>query len=156
LKEKRDSFEFKMEQLHQKLPDTALLLLENVFFKEQNIPKKLIPLEAEKQKWWCVRSGDQIVGVVAAWEVESEWHWGRLAIHKKLRGRGVGEKLVMKSLEELFQMEIEKVVIDARDITVDMVLKIGGKITGEKYNFYGYPITPMEICKEDFILKVLH
>ena len=47
-------------------------------------------------------------------------------------------------------MGIEKVKIDARDITVEMVLKLGGEITGRKAKFYGHSITPMEIQKEDF------
>ena len=147
-----NSSTFKIEQLNQELYNPAILFLENVFYKEQNIPKELIPLENDNQKWWCIRSSNEIVGIVAAWEVKSEWHWGRLAIHKKLRGLGIGKKLAIKSLDELFQMGIEKVKIDARDITVEMVLKIGGKITGRKTNFYGYPITPMEIQKKDFII----
>ena len=51
-------------------------------------------------------------------------------------------------------MGIEKVKIDARDITVEMVLKIGGRITGRKVSFYGYPITPIEINKNDFIHEI--
>ena len=50
-------------------------------------------------------------------------------------------------------MGIEEVIIDARDITVEMVLKFGGTITGKKTNFYGYPITPMKIQKKNFIYK---
>lgn len=152
MKNKINSSTVKIEQLNQNLFNSALLFLEDVFYKEQNIPKKLIPLEADNQKWWCIKSNDQIVGTVAAWEINYKWHWGRLAIHKELRGFGLGKKLVTKSLDELFQIGMEKVIIDARDITVEMVLKIGGKITGEKSNFYGYSITPMEIYKKDFIL----
>ena len=153
LEKKINSSTFKIEQLNQELYDSAILFLENVFYKEQNIPKELIPPKNDNQKWWCIRSSDEIVGIVAAWEVKSEWHWGRLAIHKKLRGLGMGRKIAIKSLYELFQMGIEKVKIDARDITVEMVLKIGGKITGRKTSFYGYPITPMEIQKKDFTHK---
>lgn len=144
---------FKIERLHQKSCDSALLFLENVFYKEQHIPKELIPLETDHQKWWCIRDRDRIVGVVAAWEIKSEWHWGRLAIHKKLRGLGLGKELVIQSLDELFLMGIEKIRIDARDITVEMIEKIGGKTVGRKTNFYGHPITPMEIHKKDFIHK---
>jgi predicted GNAT family N-acyltransferase len=142
--------EFEIEQLNQEHYNSAILFLENVFYKEQNIPKELIPLENENQKWWCIRSSDEIVAIAAAWEVKSEWHWGRLAIHKKLRGFGMGKKIAIKSLDELFQMGIESVKIEARDITVEMVLKMGGKITGRKAKFYGHSITPMEIQKEDF------
>lgn len=132
------------------LTHEAILFLENVFSEEQNIPKELVPLKSKEQEWWCIKSNDEIVGTVAGWKVELEWHWGRLAIHKKLRGLGMGKKLVWKSLDDLFKMDVEKVRIDARDLTVGMLLKIGGKVTGSKSSFYGYPITPMEIAKKDF------
>lgn len=154
MENKLNSNSFEVEQLDQELYDSAILFLENVFYKEQNIPKELIPLESDHQKWWCIRSNDEVVGIVAAWEIKSEWHWGRLAIHEKLRGLGMGKKIAVKSLDQLFQMGIEKVEIDARDITVEMILKIGGEITGEKTNFYGYPITPMMIQKKAFIHKI--
>ena len=105
------------------------------------------------QKWWCLKAGNQIVGLVAAWKENSKWHWGRLAVHKEVRGLGLGKKLVKKSLDELFQTGTEKVVIDARDITVRMLQHLGGKITGEKSTFYGTAITPMELKKSDYLLK---
>lgn len=153
MENKLNSNSFKIERLNQEFYDSAIIFLENVFNKEQNIPKELIPLEKDSQKWWCIRSSGEVVGIVAAWEIKSEWHWGRLAIHKKLRGLGMGTKIAIKSLDELFHMGIEEVKIDARDITVEMILKVGGKITGKKTNFYGYPITPMKIQKKDFISK---
>ena len=151
MENKLNSNSFEIEQLNQEFYDSAILFLENVFYKEQNIPKELIPLENDTQKWWCIRSSNEVVGIVAAWEIKSEWHWGRLAIHKNLRGLGLGKKIAIKSLDELFQMGIEKVMIEARDITVEMVLKMGGENTGEKTYFYGHPITPMKIHKNDFI-----
>ncbi|MFQ3214011.1 MAG: putative GNAT family N-acyltransferase [Marivirga sp.] len=153
LKNKLNSNSFEIERLNKECYDSAILFLESVFNKEQNIPKELIPLDNESQKWWCIRNHDEVVGIVAAWESKSEWHWGRLAIHKKLRGLGLGKKIALKSLEELFKIGIEKVKIDARDITIEIVLHMGGTVTGKKTNFYGYPITPMTIQKEDFINK---
>ena len=146
------SSEFKIEQSNEKLSDEGISFLENIFYKEQRIPKELIPLESYNHRWWCIKVSDKIVGIAVAWEIKSEWHWGRLAIHKKLRGFGVGKEITLRSLNELFQMEIEKVKIDARDITVKMILKIGGKIIGETTVFYGTAITPMVIQKKDFIL----
>ena len=70
---------------------------------------------------------------------------------EKLRGQGLGKKLVTASLTDLFQMGLEKITIDARDITVNLILKLGGKTVGVKTSFYGHPITPMEIHKNNFI-----
>ncbi len=147
-----NSSTFIIERLETTSLKPALLFLEEVFCVEQNIPKELIPVKADQQKWWGIKDGDQIIGTAAIWQINSEWHWGRLAIHEKLRGFGLGKKLVMQSLEESFQMGIETILIDARDITVDMILQLGGKIVGEKANFYGLPVTPMELCKSDFKL----
>ncbi len=147
-----NSSTYHIEPLNPTSVNLAFEFLEQVFSVEQNIPKELIPVVADQQKWWAIKDGNQIVGTAAIWQINSEWHWGRLAIHEKLRGLGLGKKLVMQSLDESFQMEIETILIDARDITVDMILKLGGKIVGEKINFYGLPVTPMELCKSDFKL----
>lgn len=146
-----ESSKYRIEQLNPTSVNSTLLFLEEVFSIEQNIPKELIPVKADQQKWWAIKDGNQIVGTAAIWQINSEWHWGRLAIHEKLRGLGLGKKLVTQSLEESFQMGIETILIDARDITVDMILKLGGKIVGEKINFYGLPVTPMELRKRDFV-----
>nr|WP_321222564.1 GNAT family N-acetyltransferase [uncultured Psychroserpens sp.] len=129
----------------------ALLFIETVFNEEQHIPKELIPLTSTTQKWWCIRTNNEVLGIVAAWTQNGEWHWGRLAIHKKLRGLGFGKKIALFSLEEIFKTSAEHVIIDARDITVNMVLKMGGEITGLKTDFYGHPITPMKIDKLNFL-----
>ncbi len=147
-----NSSTYHIEQLNPTSVNSALLFLEQVFSIEQNIPKELIPILADQQRWWGIKDGNQIIGTAAICEINSEWHWGRLAIHEKLRGLGLGKKLVMQSLEESFQMGIETILIDARDITVDMILQLGGKIVGEKANFYGLPVTPMKLCKNDFKL----
>ena len=150
---KTSSSVFKIERLTPELYSLAVLFLENIFHEEQNIPKELIPLKNENQEWWCIMQCDEIVGIVAAWKTDSEWHWGRLAVHHKLRGQVLGKKLAMESLDECFRMGIDKVKINARDITVDMILKLGGKITGKKDTFYEQPITPMEIEKRNFAYK---
>ena len=140
----------RIEQLNQSLYQVAHEFLENVFTKEQNIPKELIPLENENQKWWCIRNANEILGVVAAWKVESEWHMGRLATDEKLRGLGLGTKLIIKAIDDLFQTETELIIIEARDIAVKIILKLGGKVTGESDYFFDMPITPMVVLKEDF------
>ncbi|MHA7057210.1 GNAT family N-acetyltransferase [Aquimarina sp. M1] len=146
------SSEFAIERSFEKISPQAIAFLEKVFYEEQGIPKELIPLYSYNHIWWCIKTDNAIVGIAAAWEITSEWHWGRLAIDKKVRGFGVGKEITKKSLTELFQMSIEKVKIDARDITVKMISKIGGKIIGETTDFYGTAITPMIIQKKDFVL----
>jgi len=147
---------FKIKQLNQSLFDSEIYeFLVKVFFEEQNIPKELIPLETENQIWWGIIKENQIVGTVAAWKMDKEWNWGRLALAKAWRGKGLGLKLVTTSLESLFESGIEEIVMEARDITVEMIIRYGGKITGDKTDFYGNSITPMRILKKDFVLSSL-
>ena len=143
--------EVSIEPLDSNLYDKALVFLENIFTREQNIPKELIPLSSETQRWWCIRSGDEILGIAAAWMTNSEWHWGRFSIDEKLRGKGLGTKLVIKSFSDLFEHDTDEIVIDARDVAVKIILKLGGEVTGETGYFYEQAITPMIVRKNSFV-----
>lgn len=103
---------YKIKRLPAQCYSPAMLFIEKIFHKEQNIPKKSIPVASEDQYWWCIQDDEEIIGTVAAWKENEEWHWGRLAVHQKLRGLGMGRKLVTKSLNELFQKKIQKLNID--------------------------------------------
>lgn len=124
--------------------------LEAVFSREQQIPKELIPLSYSEQHWWCIKKDGIIIGSVAAWKIDAEWHWGRLAVDSQQRGLGLGKELAIGSLRQLFDMGIDQVVIDARDITVKLLKSLGGKTTGTTETFYNHPITPMVIHQRDF------
>lgn len=141
---------FVIEQVTILFNNEVLKFLENIFTKEQNIPHELIPIDYEEQKWWCIKNNAKIVGVVAVWKTESQWHLGRLATDKKLRGLGLGTKLIKKAIHDLFKTETETIVIHARDIVVEMLLKLGAKKTGKRDFFYNIPITPLILCKQDF------
>ncbi|UXP32490.1 GNAT family N-acetyltransferase [Reichenbachiella agarivorans] len=142
---------FLIERLDPSWYDHAIRFLEEVFYQEQHIPKELIPLKNDLQMWWGVKEDDRIVGIVAAWEEASEWHWGRLAIASSLRGRGVGMQLIIRSLTEVFESGVDKVIIEARDVTVEIISKLGGTVIGPKTTFYG-TVTPMELQCKDFKL----
>ena len=75
MKNEINSSAFKIEQLNQNLSNSALLFLENIFYIEQNIPKELIPLVSDNQKWWCIKNKDEIVGSVAA--MPTEWWFSK-------------------------------------------------------------------------------
>lgn len=140
----------RIEELTPEFENAVYPLIEKIFHKEQNIPKDLIPLAYRKQRWWCIEENNKILGVVAIWKKGSQWHWGRLAVHQDHRGLGLGKKLIKKSLDDLFQMGIDNVKIDARALTVKMILQKGGEITGEKDDFFGMSITPMKINKKSY------
>ena len=123
-----------------------------VFCREQNIPLELVPIyDAYRPVWWCVRAGEDILGTAASWLENGEWHWGRFAVDTKLRGLGLGKALMLCSLQETFAFGADKVFLEARDVTVALIRKVGGKVTGGAQDFYGQPVTPMVLYKADFL-----
>ncbi|MCG6451099.1 GNAT family N-acetyltransferase, partial [Vibrio parahaemolyticus] len=77
-------------------------LVMDVFAQEQKIPPALIPFAKDSDvKWWVARSGEYILGAVAAWREGDAWHWGRFAVNHQFRGLGIGKSLALTSLTEL-------------------------------------------------------
>jgi len=127
-------------------------LLVEIFNQEQGIPANLIPLnDTSDTLWWCARSGEYIIGVVAAWKEGNYWHWGRFSVDDRFRGFGVGRQLALHSLEELFNIQSEVVIIDARDTAVSILQPMGAKVIGSPKEFYGMPVTPMTLSRNDFV-----
>jgi predicted GNAT family N-acyltransferase len=144
-----------MDLIIQRMPhermEEALQLLRDVFFGEQNIPVELHPLpEHKKPVWWIALSDTEMVGVACGWIENGEWHWGRFAVPPRLRGSGIGKKLAVFSIREIFELGAEAIHIEARDVTVGILQKLGGKITGAPTDFHGDPVTPMILTKQDF------
>lgn len=131
------------------LPEVTKLLTET-FAQEQNIPAELISLPPQlKSQCWIVRSGEYVLGTVSCWYENNHWHWGRFAVNPCYRGMGIGKQLARVSLQEMLE-QTDKVLLDARDSTVKIISDLGGVITGPTNDFYGMPITPMRLKKEDF------
>lgn len=122
-----------------------------VFNGEQNIPEALIPIAEEQEPmWWCAEAGGELVGISACWKVNDQWHWGRFAVNKNLRGKGIGSKIASCSLHEIFELGAGEIIMEARDITVKMLKNFGCRITGEPEDFFGEAVTPIVIRRCDF------
>ncbi|WP_303871380.1 GNAT family N-acetyltransferase [Acetobacterium wieringae] len=148
--EKNDS-RILIEKISENYMDEAIKLATEVFTNEQGIPTELVPLNLNlKPIWWGARVGEDIIGVAAAWKKNDKWRWGRFAVDKGLRGIGIGEKIAIYSLKKIFNGYTDELYIDARDVTVNMLLKFGGKVIGETEEFYGEAITPILLKKESF------
>ncbi|WP_295893735.1 bifunctional helix-turn-helix transcriptional regulator/GNAT family N-acetyltransferase [uncultured Vibrio sp.] len=129
-------------------------LLKDTFAGEQNIPPHLVPIaETTEQKWWLARSGEYVLGAVACWKENEEWHWGRFVVDSRFRGLGIGKALARYSLTEMLQ-ETDTIWIDARDTTVNIIKDLGGEILGERMDFYGMPVTPMQITHHQLNDKI--
>ena len=146
----RNPERIQIERLRNKYrADVDNLLIES-FSHEQNIPKHLISIPEEyESNWWIARSGEYLLGAVACWKENNEYHWGRFAVEQAYRGLGIGKKLASASLKECF-LETDEIITEARDTTVKIISQLGGETTGEAFDFYGMPVTPMRLKIENF------
>ena len=153
--EVKNDMGFIIERLPRDYMEKALILLGEVFTDEQNIPVELHYINEEfKPIWWYAKIDSEIVGIVASWIERDEWHWGRFAVNKRMRGLGIGEKLAIFSLIEIFNLGAKQIAIEARDVTIGILEQLGGKVVGEPIKFYKGSVTPMILKKDDFINSV--
>ena len=144
--------ELTIERLPINYKEEAFILLKEVFSYEQNIPAELHDIKEElKPIWWCARIDSEVVGIAAGWIEKDEGHWGRFAVNKRWRGLGIGKKLAIFSLNDIFNLGADKIFIEARDVTIGILKKLGGKVAGEPKIFYGDSITPMILKKHEFV-----
>jgi len=128
-------------------------LVSDVFYNEQGVPREMNPLPEEKSPvWWCsVDDAGKIVGGLCAWTEENgEKHFGRFVTAPEMRGRQIGTQLMKSALEDAFSNGAEAVHLDARDKTVRIICRLGGRVTGEPFEFYGSLCTPVTIEKDAF------
>jgi len=131
--------------------EQTMLLLKKIFSREQDIPEHLVPVpDGYLPSFWIIRIGEEVIGVAAAWQDAGQWHWGRFAIDENFRGLRLGKKLARESIAAVFENVTDNIVIEARDITVGIIKKFGGIQTGPSIDFFGEPVTPMLITKENF------
>ncbi|MDV5169696.1 GNAT family N-acetyltransferase [Photobacterium rosenbergii] len=147
-----DGFRVKVERLSPNYQHEVDTLIKHVFNGEQGIPEELIPLDPDQPYvWWVARCGEYVIGAVACWEIDGEWHWGRYFIDANFRGFGIGKKLAAESLSDIFANISDYIVSDARDTTVAILTQLGAEVTGKTVDFYGAPVTPMKLYKQHFL-----
>lgn len=146
-----NSFRVQIERLNPNYQHEVDTLIKHVFSGEQGIPEDLIPLDPTLPVvWWVARCGEYVIGAVACWELEGEWHWGRYFVDANFRGYGIGKKLAVASLTDIFANIADYIVSDARDTTVVILNQLGAEVIGEATDFYGSPVTPMRLDKYRF------
>lgn len=131
--------------------ERILELVGNVFEIEQGIPRDMDDIPEEKfPQWWCIEVKDKLAGAIVSWEEPDGVHLGRFVIHPKYRHRHLGTHLLGSVIGSLFAQGYPEVRGDARDVTLQIILKMGGRIIGEPYEFYGSNCTPFVVEREAF------
>ena len=75
--------------------DAVLAFAAQIFADEQDIPKELNFIPADKQpQWWCMEQDGELVGTAAIYREDGQWHMGRITVARRLRGLPACEVLV--------------------------------------------------------------
>lgn len=123
----------------------------DVFSGEQGIPSEELDVFMEKSPiCWCAEKDGKIYAAVAAWKEKGKIHWGRFVTFPAVRGQHLGTELARCSFDDLFSDDVEEIYMDARDATVKIVCRMGGKIIGKPYKFYKGNVTPVLLTKSDY------
>lgn len=131
-----------------------MTLVEQVFSDEQNIPRELIPLPAEREpRWWYIRQNERIAATVALYRDGEEWHMGRLAVAPGLRGGHIATQLLEVAIPAAFATGIDVIRTDCRDTTVHILQKFGGEIAGKTEVFFKGNITPVILKRDNLPLE---
>ena len=135
--------------------DEVYKMAADIFEGEQGIPRDLNPIPPENHpQWWCAEAGGRLAGVAAAFVEGDYWHNGRLAVAKEMRGRHIATELLKTAAAFAFDQGADAVYMEARDITVSIVKKLGGRVIGEPVPFYEGTVTPVVMEKTDSLQRI--
>ena len=129
----------------------AILKQTDEIFAEQDIPAELLVFApGQNPVWYAGYEDGELVGAIATFEENGETHLGRFTVAHKFQGRHMGTEIMLSAIEGAFASGVEKLVGEARDTSIHILCKHGGRTTGETYTFYIGNATPFEICKKDY------
>ena len=75
----------------------VLAFAAQIFADEQDIPKELNFIPADKQpQWWCMEQDGELVGTAAIYREGGQWHMGRITVARRLRGQHKGTFLLKR------------------------------------------------------------
>ena len=89
--------------------DAVLAFAAQIFADEQDIPKELNFIPADKQpQWWCMEQDGELVGTAAIYREGGQWHMGRITVARRLRGQHRGTFLLKRVLDDVFAQDVER------------------------------------------------
>ncbi len=122
-----------------------------VFTGEQGIPASMIEeFPKDDAQWRCALLDNKIVGAIASWKEEGKTHIGRFVVEPGHRGKHIGTKLIRHTFEDLFSKGENEFYMEAREITVKILVPMGAEIVGKPTEFYEGTVTPMILKKENY------
>ena len=125
--------------------DAVLAFAAQIFADEQDIPKELNFIPADKQQ------DGELVGTAAIYREGGQWHMGRITVARRLRGQHKGIFLLKRVLDDVFAQDVDNIFLEARDATVHILTGFGAEIAGEPFAFYCGNVTPMILTRTAFL-----
>lgn len=132
--------------------EKILAFAAQIFADEQDIPKELNRIPADKQpQWWCMEQDGELVGTAAIYREGEQWHMGRITIAPMLRGQHKGTFLLKRVLDDVFAQDVDNIFLEARDATVHILTGFGAEIVGAPFAFYRGNVTPILLTRTAFL-----
>jgi ribosomal-protein-alanine N-acetyltransferase len=88
---------------------------------------------------YVVRDGARVVGYICLWEVADEMHVTNIAVHPEARRRGIGGRLLARTLGEARQRVMRIVVLEVRPSNVEaraLYESFGFRVVGRRRGYY--------------------
>ena len=80
----------------------VLAFAAQIFADEQQIPREMNVIPAEKQpQWFCMEQDGVLTGTAAVYREGGRWHMGRITVAPSLRGQHRGTFLMKSVLTEV-------------------------------------------------------
>lgn len=130
----------------------VLAFAAQIFADEQQIPREMNVIPAEKQpQWFCMKQDGVLAGnggsLPRGRQVAYGPHHGRAVP----RGQHRGTFLMKSVLTEVFAQGVDEIFLEARDATVHILRGFGAQIAGEPFAFYRGRVTPILLKRTDFV-----
>ena len=130
----------------------VLAFAAQIFADEQQIPREMNVIPAEKQpQWFCMEQDGVLAGTAAVYREGGRWHMGRITVTPSLRGQHRGTFLLKRVLDDVFAQDVDNIFLEARDTTVHILTGFGAEIAGEPFAFYCGNVTPMILTRTAFL-----
>lgn len=130
----------KSDQLSSQVYRDCLVIREDVFVREQNVP---IDLEIEGEEgpmYYCGYFDNQAVSCARV-KIESNgaWHVQRVATMQAFRKKGFSSQILKAIIADAKRKNVKEINLGAQDQAQEFYLKLGFKVVGEGFEDAGMP-----------------
>lgn len=118
-----------------------ILQIEELSYGEHHWSKDsfIAELNNKISSYFCILLDNVCVGYIGFWKIIDEAHVTNLSIHPEYRKRGLGQRLLLKMVEECYKEKIKYITLEVRESNekaIKLYEKFGFKSLGIRKNYY--------------------